>query len=371
MGEARIGIIGAGYWATYFYLPFLAAHPEARCVGVVRRDASALAALRRSFDLEIATDDVAELLARGCDGVIVASPHSLHVQHARQALEAGCHVLVEKPMTLRLAEARQLSKEARRVGRLVTVACGWNYSPLGVWAMSLVQSGRLGAVRAVSGSMASALQDLYSGLRGYGTLKLSGHQFEASSETYTRTDAGGGYLYGQLSHQLGLALALIGSDPEEVFATFARLENGVDIDDALVVRFEDGTVGSFSGSGRLPWGVRYPLNIQLVAEGGILSLDFGRDLAEAYFSRSDDREVYRLDEGAEAFTGRGPDEVLQARLGDGLYSCEGPAKLLIDRCLNRSTVDRAPVELGVRAVAVLEAAYCSATIGAPVRVGSL
>ncbi len=46
MSQARIGIIGAGFWAAYFYLPFLRDHPDAVCVGVVRPEADALAALK-------------------------------------------------------------------------------------------------------------------------------------------------------------------------------------------------------------------------------------------------------------------------------------------------------------------------------------
>ncbi len=55
--------------------------------------------------------------------------------------------------------------------------------------------------------------------------------------------------------------------------------------------------------------------------------------------------------------------------GEGLYSCEGPARMLIERCLDQPVLDRAPGELGVRAVAIMEAAVESARRGSAVETG--
>jgi predicted dehydrogenase len=369
--KARIGIIGAGYWAAYFYLPYIAASPDATCVGVVRRNEAARTALKSTFEMEVATGDVDVLLDAGCDAVIVASPHGRHLEHVERALGAGCDVLVEKPMTLTIDDALSLAAAAKRSDQLVTVANGWNYSNIATWAMDLVESGELGEVRAISGSMASALVSLYAGETGYGTMNLAGHEFEASRETYADVDAGGGYLYGQLSHQLGLALSLLRSNPQEVSATMSRLPNGTDIDDSVNVRFDDGATGSFFGSGRLPWGLRYPLTVQAFADGGIINLDFGRDTAEAFFSRADDRETYPLRDGVQAFVGRPPDLVLSTSPGDGIYNCDGPIQHLIDHCVGRPTIERASVDLGVRTVAVLDAASRSAQLQEPIAVSGL
>src|SRR6516225_3021702 len=66
-------------------------------------------------------DAVAELLARGVDAVCVATPDDRHFDAARQALEAGKHVLVEKPSVLRLQELDELDRLARRNGVLAKV----------------------------------------------------------------------------------------------------------------------------------------------------------------------------------------------------------------------------------------------------------
>ena len=182
-------------------------------------DPDALAALREGFDLEIATEDVGELLAAGCDGVIVASPNQLHREHAEAALRAGAHVLLEKPMTVTLEDAQALAAIAEESGRLLTMAHGLNYMGISRWAQDVVAGGTLGRLSWVNAQMASSLTNLFSGgSGGYGVIEVGGYQIEASPETWARRENGGGYLYGQLTHQLGLTLPLIDSPPREVFA---------------------------------------------------------------------------------------------------------------------------------------------------------
>jgi predicted dehydrogenase len=276
-------------------------------------------------------------------------------------------VLVEKPMTVSLADAIALRSIASAAGKMVTIAYGWNYNRMASWAVDLVQSGQLGNVRSICGTMASSLVPLYSGHGGYGKIVLGGYEFEASSETYTVAEKGGGYLYGQTSHLLGLGLALSGSLPVEVFATMTRLPNGIDIDDSLSVRFSDGSVGSFFGSGRFLWGARYPFDFKVIGEKGSLFLDFATEQAIVYLREESDQELFTLEDGTQAFVGRPPDEVLDVSSGEGMYSCDGPAQHFLDHCLGVATTERADVSLGVQTVAVMEAAARSAKLNLPVQ----
>jgi len=368
--RARIGIIGAGFWAVYFYLPFLERHPEAEIVGVVRRNREALEALQRGYGLEVASSEVDDLLAAGCDGVIVAAPHRLHREHAQAALRAGAHVLIEKPMTVALADARALEAEAAKAGKTLTVAHGWNFSRLTTWGADAIASGAIGEPRWITGVMSSSLVDLFSGTSGYGSVEVGGYSFEAQAETWADPGAGGGYVYGQLSHELGVALALVPAEPRLVFARAGFLPNGVDIDVVVSVEFEDGVVGSFAGHGRAPWGVRYPLELRVAGEAGVLTLDFEHDTAELWRGSSSVSSD-ELSEGEQSFRGKAPDLELDLEPGAGLYSCDGPAQFLVDRCLGRDGIDRAPAELGRRAVAIMEAAVRSARSGHPVAVEDL
>jgi predicted dehydrogenase len=360
VSSARIGVIGAGFWAVYQYLPFYRDHPEVELVGAARKDDSGLDAFRREFGLEVATSSVGELLAAGVDGVVVSSPHDLHREHAVAALEAGAHVLVEKPMALTMRDAEAVAAAARAADRAVAVAHGWNWSRLTDWAKEALDDGRLGRVTSVTGYMSSCLTDLFSGRSGYGVLDVGGFPVEAETATWAKADAGGGYLFGQLSHLLALGLWLVPSEPEDVFARAHLLENGVDIDVQVSVDLAGGVIGSFNGQGHEPWGRPHACDLRIAGDDGVLMLDFDRVQAQLLVEGDKARAEWITIE---------PDPPAVER--DGEYTCDGPAQFLVDTCVGRETINRAPLDVGVRTVAVMEAAWRSAHSGQSVRVAEL
>jgi predicted dehydrogenase len=355
--QARIGVIGAGWWAAYQYLPFYRDHSEVELVGAVRKDDAGLDAFRREFGLEVSTSSVDELLAAGLDGVVVSSPHNLHREHAVAALEAGAHVLVEKPMTLTLADAEALAAAARAAGRTVAVAHGWNWSRLTDWAKEALVDGRVGRVTSVTGYMSSCLTDLFTGASGVGVLDVGGFPVDVEAATWADADAGGGYLYGQLSHLLALGLWLVPNEPSDVFARAHLLENGVDLDIQVSVGLAGGVIGSFSGQGHEPWGRRHACDLRIAGEDGVLTLDFDRVQAQLLLEGDKERAEWLT------FEPEPP-----AAESDSDYTCDGPAQFLVDTCLGRQAVNRAPLDLGIRTVAVMEAAWRSAHSGEAVRV---
>ena len=360
MKPARIGVIGAGFWAAYQYLPFYRDHPEVELVGAVRKDESGLDAFRREFGLEVSTSSVDELLAAGVDGVVVSSPHDLHREHAVAALEAGAHVLVEKPMTLTLADAQAIGDAAQLAGRDVAVAHGWNWSRLTDWAKGELEAGRLGRITSITGYMSSCLTDLFSGRSGYGSVDVDGFPVEAETATWAKADAGGGYLHGQLVHLLGLGLWLVPNEPEDVFARAHLLENGVDLDVQVSVSLSDGIVGSFSGQGHEPWARPHACDLRIAGEHGVLMLDFDRVQAQLLLEGDKERGEWRTLE---------PEPPASA--SDAEYTCDGPAQFLVDACRGRERINRASFDVGLRTVAVMEAAWRSAHTGQPIRVSDL
>jgi predicted dehydrogenase len=353
-------VIGAGFWASYQYLPYFRDHPDVELVGAVRKDEQGLDAFRDEFGLEVATSSVAELLAAGVDGVVVSSPHTLHREHAVAALEAGAHVLVEKPMTVTLADARSLAAASVAAERTVGVAHGWNYQRLTTWAKNLLLEERLGPITSVTGYMSSCLTDLFSGREGYGVIDVGGFPVEAETDTWAKADAGGGYLYGQLTHLLALGLWLVPNEPEDVFARAHLLGNGVDLDIQVSVALAGGVIGSFSGQGHEPWGRRHACDVRIAGERGVLMLDFDRVQAQLLLEGDRERAQWLTIE---------PDP--PAAEPDAEYTCDGAAQFLVDTCLGRETKNPAPLDLGVRTVAVMDAASRSANIGAPVRIENL
>src|SRR5262249_3971800 len=117
MRKARLGFIGAGWWATANYLPLLAARADVELTAVCRLGRAELEQVRDRFGFRFATEAAAELVAQpGLDAVFVTSPHTLHHEHARLALGRGLHVLCEKPMCTKAEHARELVRLARAKG---------------------------------------------------------------------------------------------------------------------------------------------------------------------------------------------------------------------------------------------------------------
>lgn len=109
-GQVRIGVIGAGVFGGYHAQKF-ASSPHAIFVGVTDKRIEAAAALIAKVGQGEVFRSLEEM-AQHVDAVVIATPASTHAMLTRQALAAGKHALVEKPLALRGAEARDLAKLA-------------------------------------------------------------------------------------------------------------------------------------------------------------------------------------------------------------------------------------------------------------------
>jgi predicted dehydrogenase len=342
MQPVRIGVIGAGWWAALNHIPLLKANPRCSLVAVSRPGAAELDQLQRTFDIPFVFEDYSEMLdAIPLDGVIIASPHVLHYEHALAALAKGCHVLVEKPLATSARDAREILVAAEAAGREVVVAYGWNFRSWVEEARILVSSGAIGRVEHVVLQMASPLADL---MAGKPMKETEGHLFRPPPSTWADPQRAGGYGWGQLSHALGLLFRITDLAPRAVFATFGRSPTGVDYYDAAVLYFAGGATASLSGASTVPKQCGFQLDLRLFGDKGMLLLDIERERLELHRHDGEDRRV-------------------PMRPGDGAYSCEGPVAFLVDRCCGREVLNAAPGMVAARAVDVLDAMYRSAVSG--------
>src|SRR5262245_29787151 len=128
--KARLGFIGAGWWATANHMPLLARRDDVEMSAVCRLGKAELKRVQETFGFRFATESAEELVSqRDLDAVVVTSPHTLHHEHARLALERGLHVLCEKPMCTRADHARELARLAKEKGLHLLVPYGWHYKP--------------------------------------------------------------------------------------------------------------------------------------------------------------------------------------------------------------------------------------------------
>ena len=141
----RIAVAGCGYWGS----------KHVRVIHEVRSAQLALAVDSRPERLDyiqatypgVATArDFEAALGEDIDGVVLATPVSTHHALAKQALQAGKHVLVEKPLATSSAECRELINLAERQKRVLMVGHTFEYHPAVVYLHQLVQSGTLGDI---------------------------------------------------------------------------------------------------------------------------------------------------------------------------------------------------------------------------------
>lgn len=116
----NVGIIGAGGIAQKLHLPQIARIPEMRVLWLSGRRESRLRSLAERFDVPRWTHDYHDILADDrIHGVIVATPHPLHVGPGIEALAAGKHVLMQKPLCGDMAEADAFVAAVERSDRIV------------------------------------------------------------------------------------------------------------------------------------------------------------------------------------------------------------------------------------------------------------
>lgn len=150
----RWGVAGCGDVVRRHVGPALAASHRHRLAAIWGRDKSRANALAASLNVPLATDDFARLCA-AVDAVYVATPVSSHLPLAAAALEAGCHVLVEKPLNVGLAPVAPLLDRSGAGWPLAACAYYRRIAPALRWLFSAVRTGEFGRARRVEVSFSS------------------------------------------------------------------------------------------------------------------------------------------------------------------------------------------------------------------------
>ena len=347
MAKLRLGVIGAGSWTVSSHLPnLLRRRAEVDFWVVNRRNPERLKRIQETFGFARSTTDYRDVLDAGCDIVLVASPAANHYEHARAALEAGAHVLCEKPFTIDPAHAWELADVARTVGRELMIAYGWNYRPMVIEAHRMMQDdGGVGDIEQLTIHMDSVTRDL---LAERGAYPDADPETVPEPESWTAPEiSGGGYGQAQLTHALGIALWLTSLRGAEAFAFMSSpLDAKVELHDAVALRFTSGAVGTLGGgSGHTgAAGNRHVVEVRIIGSAGQFHLDLRENILWRY---------------------RGPDDDVRVPLESdaGVYDCIGPVEALVDAGLGKPIANNSPAELGARTVEILDAAYRSARSG--------
>ena len=224
-------------------------------------DINAQAAAARGAEYACpAYTDVHKMLAECAPQVaVVTTPHPFHAQLAIDAMNAGAHVLVEKPIAVQAGEADAMIETAERTGRLLTVSFQQRFRPDIRAAHALIQEGRLGKLQYVGMTFTwprTAAYFKFAGWRG------------------TWKGEGGGVLLNQAPHNLDMLCHLVGMPSRTTAWTRTTLHN-IETEDTVQAMFEwpNGAVGSLhvstAESGQ-------PDRIEVLGTRGRLELSGGR-----------------------------------------------------------------------------------------------
>ncbi|MFN8472403.1 MAG: Gfo/Idh/MocA family oxidoreductase [Anaerolineae bacterium] len=191
----RVAVIGAGFVATKGHLPALARNPDTQIVALVDVNAARAAEVARTFDIPATYSDYVVMLREVApDLVIVGTPNLYHAPVSVDALNAGAHVLCEKPMALTVADAQAMAEAARRNNRLLTIGVHNRFRPEAEFLKHIIDDGQLGRVY-----YAKVTLFRRRGIPGFGSW-------------FTNRDmAGAGALFDIGVHMVDLAVWLMGS----------------------------------------------------------------------------------------------------------------------------------------------------------------
>lgn len=145
MDRVNIGVIGCGYWGPNL-IRNLAEVNESNLMVVADLKADRRAYIQRRYPAVQVTSDYTDLFSMPLDAVVVATPPATHFRVARDCLQHGLHVMVEKPLTLTSRDSIELIELARCQDRTLMVGHTFVYNPAVQALKDLITSGELGQV---------------------------------------------------------------------------------------------------------------------------------------------------------------------------------------------------------------------------------
>jgi predicted dehydrogenase len=159
----------------------------------------------------------------------------MHYRLAMDALQAGCHVFIEKPLSTNAQEADDIVNLARGRNRVVGVGHQYRLRPSLIEARRLLEGRSIGPIRLISAVMSSPW--------------LGGHQEKADAWRLDPKLSGGGILADTGDHMLDALLWTTGGSAVEVAAFQTRHSPGLDVVTAAAIRMADGTPAALGLSG--------------------------------------------------------------------------------------------------------------------------
>jgi len=201
----------------------------------------------------------------GAEAIAIVTPNHMHFGPAKAALEAGFHVICDKPLTTTLADAEALAEAARRTGRVFVVTHNYTGYPMIRHARAMIAAGALGRIRVVQAEYA----------QGWLATRLEETgQKQAAWRTDPKRSGAGGCVGDIGTHAMNLACFVTGLTLDSLCADLSTFVEGRPLDDNvnILLRFAGGARGMLWASQVAP-GNENALRLRVYGEKGGLSWD--------------------------------------------------------------------------------------------------
>lgn len=237
MQKVRVGFIGAGGMAHAHAAQLLEVQ-EAQIIAVCdvnEKNAEALVSRHNLQGVSCHSDYRLMLNRDQPDAVIICTPHTLHHPQAIDALKAGCHVLIEKPMATSYTDATGIIREAERQGKVLQVSYQRHFQPEFQYIKQAIEEGVIGQLTSVTASLHQEWAQL-------------------SKSTWRQEPAlsGGGMLMDSGSHILDVLLWTTGLTPLNVRSCIRTHGSPVELDSFTAIEFDRGVSAAVSIIGFAP-----------------------------------------------------------------------------------------------------------------------
>jgi predicted dehydrogenase len=319
----NVGAIGYGYWGPNI-VRNLVSRPDVSVAVVADLHEERLSALKKTYPSIIAVSKARDVItAKGIDAIVIATPVHTHCPLVRAALEAGKHVLVEKPLAASLHDAESLVSYAQKKSLVLMVDHTYLYTGSVETIKKLVDSNEIGS------------------LQSFTSIRFNLGLFQSDINV----------IWDLAPHDLSILLYLVGKEPALVNATgISHTGNGVENIAYITMRYEDGMIAHVGVSWISPVKIR---QILLSGDRKMIVYDDTQTsekvkVFDAGYSIRTDEEKQRL--------------YMDYRSGDILIPKVSTTEALqgvIDdfvRAISAAERPRSDAEFGLRVIRVLDAA---------------
>lgn len=238
MSKLKVAVIGCGSIARHRHLIEYAAHPEVEITAVCDIVAERAKEVAKTYNTKAYTSYEELLATEEIDAVSVCTPNYLHSPISIAALNAGCHVLCEKPMATSSEEAEQMIEAAESNNKKLMIAHNQRFVPSHVKARQLIESGEIGKI--------------YSFRTTFGHGGPEGWSADGKDSWFFKKDQAFIGAMGDLGvHKADLLRFLLGEEFAEV-ASFVETsaKDNTDVDDnaVFILKSESGVIGTLAAS---------------------------------------------------------------------------------------------------------------------------